>query len=123
MEEERIRQYQDEVVQGGIKKIEEVMQRARAGESRIRAEAKMEVIEQKLKSGKYEQLEVIDDDLLSLEVLKLKEYDDKYENEHEEEIKVDDKYMKIMEDMYKMQEELDDLYNEYSVPEFSNPQE
>ena len=108
----------------GINKIEQAISKVKCNENKMKSEAKKEVIDQTLKSKKYDQLESINNDTLSFEVFKLQEYNDKYENEHDEEpIIVDDKYLKIMEDIYKMQDELDDLYNVYSVPELSNPQE
>lgn len=108
----------------GINKIEQAINKVKSSETKIKSEAKKEVIDQTLKSKKYDQLEKFDNDTLSFEVFKLQEYNDKYENEHDEEpVKVDDKYLKIMEDIYKMQEEIDDLYDVYSVPELSNPQE
>ena len=124
LEEERIKQHHNDVVHNGINKIEQAISKVKCNENKMKSEAKKEVIDQTLKSKKYDQLESINNDTLSFEVFKLQEYNDKYENEHDEEpIIVDDKYLKIMEDIYKMQDELDDLYNVYSVPELSNPQE
>jgi len=53
-------------------------------------------------------------------VLQLQEYNNKYEHEHEvEPVKIDEKYLKIMEEMYQMQDDLDELFGEITTDKFT----
>lgn len=65
------------------------------------------------KVNKYEELDKTDANFLLADVTRLREYEEKYDKQHEiEPLKVDDKYLKAMEDIYKMQEDFDTMFGE-----------
>lgn len=55
---------------------------------------------------------------LLLDVAKLKETGEKYKKD--EPVKIDEKYMKALEDVYKMEEEFDDFFVSDQIPGMDN---
>lgn len=59
-----------------------------------------------------------DANALLVDVTRLREYEEKYDKQHTiEPLKVDDKYLRAMEDIYKMQEDFNTMFGE--IPDTS----
>lgn len=120
-QQKKLKRTQDKLIKNAMNRIEKLVKNSKS-ESKYKAEAKRETIDETLKSQKYADLEKYNSNTLLLDMEKLKADANKYDYTQEEPVKIDQKYMKALEDVYKMEDDFDSMFGDiWLVPEESDP--
>jgi hypothetical protein len=123
-EEERIKKEQDRLdklqatlIKNATDRISNLINNSTQKETKIKADAFTEMLDSMLNKNKYKQLDESNTERLMSDVVTLRENEKKYDTQQKiEPINVDEKYLKAMDEIYKMQADLENLSQ--SVPAF-----